>query len=231
MSEQAYLHFEAGPLYVAEGSACRERAGVPSPSEWTEDEITSIRAALKKLSAGRIPDPNDAEDLVQETLLTLVAKCPRADLRKSPLVWSMGVLRRKVGNYYRKARRTTSLDDWESGRRQRPPLAGGGSVGAGLFPAAPSPEISLLRDEMQGIVDETLSRLPDAQRQAMELLISGLDPGEIVDRLNPERYQNVINRLHRARRRLAAELARHGLGPDSGTGLRKMKRSLGKRRG
>ena len=62
------------------------------------------------------------------------------------------------------------------------------------------------------------------------MLISGLDPGEIVDRLDPERYQNVINRLHRGRRRLAAELARYGLGPDGRTGLRKRKRGLGKRR-
>ncbi len=128
------------------------------------------------------------------------------------------MFRRKVGNYYRRARRTTSLEEWESGRG-RPPRAAG-----------TSPETSLLHDEVQSIVDETLARLPASQRQAMEMLISGLDPGEIVDRLDPERYQNVINRLHRGRRRLAAELARYGLGPDGRTGLRKMKRSLGKRR-
>lgn len=218
MSEHAYLPFDDLPLCVSDGSVCRERAGARAPSEWADDEIAAIRAALKKISAGRILDPSDAEDLVQETLLTLIAKCPRDELRKSPLVWSMGVFRRKVGNYYRRARRTTSLEDWESGRG-RPPRAAG-----------TSPETSLLHDEVQRIVDETLARLPASQRQAMEMLISGLDPGEIVDRLDPERYQNVINRLHRGRRRLAAELARYGLGPDGRTGLRKMKRGLGKRR-
>lgn len=218
MSEHAYLPFDDLPLCVSDGSVCRERAGARAPSEWADDEIAAIRAALKKISAGRILDPSDAEDLVQETLLTLIAKCPRDELRKSPLVWSMGVFRRKVGNYYRRARRTTSLEDWQSGRG-RPPRAAG-----------TSPETSLLHDEVQRIVDETLARLPASQRQAMEMLISGLDPGEIVDRLDPERYQNVINRLHRGRRRLAAELARYGLGPDGRTGLRKMKRGLGKRR-
>lgn len=229
MSEHAYLPFDDLPLYVSDGSVCRERAGALAPSEWADDEIAAIRAALKKLSAGRILDPSDAEDLVQETLLTLIAKCPRDELRKSPLVWSMGVFRRKVGNYYRRARRTTSLEDWESGRG-RSPRSGGPSPEPGLSPAPTSPETSLLHDEVQRIVDETLARLPASQRQAMEMLISGLDPGEIVDRLDPERYQNVINRLHRGRRRLAAELARYGLGPDGRTGLRKMKRSLGKRR-
>jgi RNA polymerase sigma factor (sigma-70 family) len=223
VSKHAYLPLDDLPLYISDGSVCRERAVARAPSEWADDEIVAIRAALKKIAAGRILDPSDAEDLVQETLLTLIAKCPRDQLRKSPLVWSMGVFRRKVGNYYRRSRRTTSLEDWESGRgRPSPEL--------GLSPAPASPETSLLHAEVLRIIEETVSRLPASQRRAMEMLISGLNPGEIVDRLDPERYQNVINRLHRGRRRLAAELARYGLGPEGRTGMRKMKRSLGKRR-
>ena len=58
----------------------------------------------------------------------------------------------------------------------------------------------------------------------MELLLAGLEPGEIVKRLHPERYQNVINRLHRGRKKLAKELAKYGYGPHAKKGLRKMKR-------
>jgi hypothetical protein len=58
----------------------------------------------------------------------------------------------------------------------------------------------------------------------MELLLAGLEPGEIVRHLHPERYQNVINRLHRGRKKLAKELAKYGYGPHAGKGMRTMKR-------
>ena len=63
----------------------------------------------------------------------------------------------------------------------------------------------------------------------MELLIGGLNPGEIVNQLHPERYQNVINRLHRGRKKLAQELAKYGYGPEAKTGFRKMKRCRSKK--
>lgn len=214
MSNHAYLPIEYASPYVSESSPCKEYAAEHYLSQWTEEEISSIRAVLQKLSTSRIMNANDAEDLVQETLLTLIAKCPKITLEKGPLVWSMGILRKKVGNYYRKVRRYAALGDNEPELQQQ------------ILQncAATSPEVNIFHDELQVLVDETVSQMPAAQRQAIELLIGGLNPGEIVNQLHSDSYQNVINRLHRGRKKLARELAKYGYGPEAKSGLRKMKR-------
>jgi RNA polymerase sigma factor (sigma-70 family) len=212
----AYLLIH-GSFLISEGSA-RYQFG-PNPSDWTDDDIAAIRVVLQKLTAIRIMNDNDAEDLVQDTLLTMIAKHPGPALEKGPLIWGMGILRNKVGNYYRKAQRYASLGQWEAHTQQQHEQ----SMIAG------SPEIKVLHKELQRIVDDTMAQLPSSQRQPMELLIAGLNTGEIVRQLYPERYQNVINRLHRGRKRLAKELAKYGYGPDAQTGMHKLKRCRGKK--
>ena len=125
----------------------------------------------------------------------------------------MGILRKKVGNYYRRARRNTSLCTNEPGIEQ--------CTQQSLISS--SPETNIFHEELQNIINQTLLQLPSSQRKAMELLLAGLEPGEIVKRLHPERYQNVINRLHRGRKKLAKELAKYGYGPHARKGMRKMK--------
>jgi RNA polymerase sigma factor (sigma-70 family) len=199
-------------LFISEGSAQYEFG--PNPSGWTDDEIAAIRVVLQKLTAIRILNDTDAEDLVQDTLLTMIAKSPGPALQKGPLIWSMGILRNKVGNYYRKAQRYASLGQWESQARyqnERSTLEG-------------SPEVTMLQEELQQIVDDTMARLPISQRQPLELLMTGLNTGEIVRQLQPERYQNVINRLHRGRKKMAKELAKYGYGPEAQTGMHQLKR-------
>jgi RNA polymerase sigma factor (sigma-70 family) len=199
-------------LYISE-EAVRYEFG-PDPSGWKEDEIAAIRIVLQKLTAIRILNETDAEDLVQDTLLTMITKKPAAALRKGPLIWSMGILRNKVGNYYRKVQRSATLDQWESqARRQNDP-----------FMIANSPEALALHEELQQIVDNTMEQLPALQRQPMELLMAGLNTGEIVRQLHPERYQNIINRLYRGRQKMAKELAKYGYGPDARNGLHQFKR-------
>jgi len=165
-------------------------------------------------------NPNDAEDLVQDTLLTMITKHPGKELQKGNLVWGMGILRKKVGNYYRRTQRNAFLWTKET-RIQR---------GTEHSPVSASPETNLFHEELQNIIHQTLPQLPSSQRKAMELLLSGLEPAEIVKRLHPERYQNVINRLHRGRKKLAQELAKYGYGPHAQKGMRSMKRCLIKKR-
>jgi DNA-directed RNA polymerase specialized sigma24 family protein len=144
----------------------------------------------------------------------MIAKSPGPELQKGPLIWSMGILRNKVGNYYRKAQRYASLGQLESQsrhRNERSMLTG-------------SPEVTVLHDELQRIVDDTMAQLPVSQRRPMELLMTGLNTGEIVRQLHPERYQNVINRLHRGRKKMAKELAKYGYGPDAQAGMHQLKR-------
>jgi len=210
----AYLHIEYRPVFVSESSPRQKPEIGPGRCEWTDDEISAIRVVLQRLTALRIPNSDDAEDLVQDTLLTMIAKGPGSELEKGPLVWSLGILRKKVGNYYRKAQRYSSLSHQESLTWQWTQQS----------MLESSPEGRVFHGELEEIIAETLAQLPLSQQQAMELLLAGLDPGEIARQLHPERYQNVINRLHRARKKLAKELARYGYGPGTKTGRGKPRR-------
>jgi RNA polymerase sigma-70 factor, ECF subfamily len=189
-------------FHQSDHSQVRETTGsllnAPDPrlTRWTEQELVRIRIVLRKLTAQRVGNPEDAEDLVQETLLTMVRKAPEVEIEKGMLIWAMGILRKKVGNYYRRAQRLYPFD--------------AESQHAGCIPIVPSPESSLHHTELLAIVDELLSKLTAAERTAIDLYLAGRQTGEIVALLHPERYQNIVNRLHRGRKKLARELARHG---------------------
>ena len=187
------------PGYYRTGDQC-----IP----WTEEELIHIRLVLRKLTALRVGNPHDAEDLVQETLLTMVRKAPEIDIEKGLLIWSLGILRRKIGNYYRRVRRLNELMEartisWDKCRCPS---------------VIPSPESSLHLRELHAAVEEVLSRLPPLERQAIDFYLMGMQTREIAAMLSPERYQNVVNRLHRGRKKLANELARQGY---NGAAIRK----------
>lgn len=162
---------------------------------WSNDELARIRLVLQRLTSLRIENEADAEDLVQETLLTMTQKCPESGPDKGLLIWSMGILRKKIGNYYRKARRYVPMECAETSGRAR---------------VCTSPELRFLQSEMAHLVRKTLHALPDRERRAMELCLAGLQAHEIVASLHPETYQNVINHLFRGRRKIAAQLASLG---------------------
>lgn len=213
MHNPAYLYLEYPPSFVSDGSALEPCALEPAPFEWTDDEIESIRIALKRLTSIRVMNPNDVEDLVQETLLTMISRHPGAELEKGLLVWSMGILRRKLGNYYRKVQRYAPLSEHKASVGHTMPI--------------PAPDRKVFREELERLVKEVLTQIPPFQRQALELMLSGLSAREIAEELSPVRYQNVINRLHRGRKKLAEALAKHGYGPGTAASLRRMKPSRG----
>jgi RNA polymerase sigma factor (sigma-70 family) len=210
----AYIHQEQKPIFIRESSSRlayeRERRRL----QLAEDEIAAIRIVLQRLAILRTLNCADVEDLVQETLLTMITKSPEGELEKGLLVWTLGILRNKLGNYYRKSHRFPVLGNPETAPRR----CGNQSDALG------SPEARFFAKELRTIVDQKVSELPDSQREVMELLVAGLDTGEIVSQLHPERYQNVVNRLHRGRKKLAMELAKYGYGPGSLTALKRAKR-------
>lgn len=217
MRNPAYLYVEDLPAFISDGSSREPYAFKPGRFRGTDDEISAIRVVLKKLTSIRIINSNDVEDIVQETLLTMISKDPGAELEKGPLVWSMGILRRKVGNYYRKSQRHAPLDEKITSARE--------------WISAATPEGKLFHEELKAIVDEVLTQIPPFQRQALELMIAGLNAREITEELHPVRYQNVINRLYRGRKKLAEALAKYGYGPEAAVSLRKMKPVRGKKSG
>lgn len=197
MHNFAYSFFyQSGHSRVCETTGIRFRSLGTPVAQWTDQELAHIRVVLRKLTSQRVGNPEDAEDLVQETLLTMVRKAPEIEIEKGMLIWAMGILRKKVGNYYRRAQRLNSLDV----EIQH----------TGHTPLVPSPESSLHHTELRAIVDDLLSKLTPTERTAIDLYLAGRQTSEIVTLLHPERYQNIVNRLHRGRKKLARELARHG---------------------
>ena len=187
----------------------------PKRNTWTDEELSRIRRELRKLTALRVPNAADAEDIIQDTLLTLIHSCPRECLEKDPIAWSAGVLRNKIGNYYRKGRYRAKRETVETEIRHDRPQSG----------TTVSPERDLLQEELRNIIAGAVESLPRAQKTAIKMLIAGLKPGEIAAKMSPERYQTVINHLHRGRKKLAQELTRHGFG-----GMYEMKRSPGEKK-
>ena len=200
------LHFdspELEPCYICETIPFASRKTSPSAPklhDHTHEELASIRLVLRKLTSLRIANEQDAEDLVQDTFLTMTEKYPGGELKKNLLIWSMGILRKKVGNYYRKT---------------RPHLPNpGGSVKVRRWNVGKvmthSPESDLRHAELRLLVKRLIGEFPLPERRVLELRMAGLETREIALRLRPERYQNVVNRIYRGRRRLARQLIRYG---------------------
>jgi len=198
-----YTYLKYKILYVAERSNPKHYGSRTGFLKLNEDELTAIRKSLQKITRRRILDIADAEDIVQDTLLAMIMSNPGGELKKGMHAWSRGILRNKVGNYYRKSQRHTSL----------------GERDYGICISVPDPtvvatqEITLSNKEMKKIIEKKLEEFTPEVRKVMELLISGFKAGEIVDQLHPEPYQKIINRLYRGRKKLARELLRCGFGP------------------
>ena len=216
MRQLAYsLYFDSDPSRICESIGLKGFPAAVPHDGWTDDELNSIRLVLRKLTALRVGNPADAEDLVQETLLTMLRKTPEGDLEKGRLIWAMGILRRKVGNYYRRAQRFTL-------REEQVRYAWQGSS------SFPTPESNLHHAELVDKIEGILLGLPPNERRPVDLYLAGRETGEIVSALRPERYQNIVNRLHRGRRKVARELARYGYEREGLCKLRKRKPDMQK---
>ncbi len=211
----SYIVVGSQALHIGETAAAGYRRSAKL-QDWPDDELRRIRVVLQKLSELRVANAEDAEDLVQETFLTMTSKGLGVELEKGLLVWSMGILRNKVGNYYRKARRAAPLHDFSHHERSA------ANLGTGIQ----TPESRLHHAELRALITGILGGLTCGEREAVQLLLAGMPTGEIAARLHPVPYQNVVNRLHRGRKKLAAALAQFGYVPRSGVKRRPRPRKL-----
>jgi RNA polymerase sigma factor (sigma-70 family) len=167
-----------------------------------EEELERVRRVLCKLINFRVQNNHDAEDLVQETLLTIASKYPDMNLTKSLTAWGVGILRKKIGNYYKKMHRSIVF-------------AGEGFAKAKGARHMPLQESLLHYRELLALIHSILATFPAQQQSALRLLCQGLGTKEIVEELHPELYHNTALRLHRGRKILAQELSRLGYGPEN----------------
>jgi RNA polymerase sigma-70 factor (ECF subfamily) len=139
----------------------------------------------------RTASQDDAADILAETFLTAWRRLDELPPGDDAKLWLYGIARRVLANYYRGERRRSALAD-----RLRAELA------RSYVP----PEF----DDEAARVAEALRRLPQQQRELLALNAwEGLGHGEIATVLGCSRNAVRI-RLHRARIRLAAELASTG---------------------
>lgn len=156
---------------------------------------------LLRVALTMTPQPADAEDLVQDTLLRAWRSLHTFD-GAHPRAWLLTILRNAEVNRHRR-QRPELLDD--------PDLpAEHASHGDGSHESAEDVVVSRAFDE---VVDAALAALPDHFRQAVLLVdVDGLSYSEASSLLGvPE--GTLMSRLHRARKRIRDRLTTAGLAP------------------
>jgi RNA polymerase sigma factor (sigma-70 family) len=139
----------------------------------------------------RTASPDDAADILAETFLTAWRRLDELPPGDDAKMWLYGVARRVLANYHRGERRRSALAD---------------RLHAELASSYVPPEF----DGESAEIAEAMRRLPQRQQELLALNAwEGLDYGEIATVLGCSRNAVRI-RLHRARIRLAAELASTG---------------------
>jgi RNA polymerase sigma factor (sigma-70 family) len=178
---------------------------VPSPRDARDDQrqrrFDELYEANQQAILGyllrRTESTEDAADVFAETFLTAWRRLDDLPPGPQARLWLYGTARRVLANYRRGTRRRLALAD-----RLRADL-----------------EISFLSAEPAGelaAISAAFRRLPEPDRELLALVAwEGLDPGQIAAVLDCSRNAARI-RLHRARRRLAVELDRSSVTPESG---------------
>lgn len=177
----------------------------PSLNDWPDKELGRIERQMRRVARRRVDNDHDAEDLVQETFLTMLQKYPGHELRKGLQVWGNGILRNKIGNFYKRARRESSTRN-HRGRRPAPPPSQSCSE---------SPDVPLLYSDLRLLLRRLMSDFDPAARAVMEMFFEGLKAAEIGSFMQTQPYQTLVSKLHRGRRTLGRRLSRFGYRPES----------------
>ncbi|MHC4473320.1 MAG: RNA polymerase sigma factor, partial [Planctomycetota bacterium] len=196
------------PGITPEDCLRRFRGGAPGALgelfDLTAPELFAVALSLA-------PDAASAEDALQETFLALLGAADRHDPARPVLPWLMGILRMKVKEARRRARRAPDP------RRLRP------------LPAPDDPVVRAAESEITVKAREALDRLPEPYRSVALLRWRyGLEPSEIAH-VRSEPPGTVRSILHRAlaqlRKRLPA-LPAFLLLPRPARGLDEVRRAI-----
>jgi RNA polymerase sigma factor (sigma-70 family) len=179
----------------------------PSPSPASEPEIaTSVldwgatlaayQGWLRRVVASRLHEAQAVDEVMQDVALAAVSQHSPLQNPARAAVWLYRLAVRHVLLYRRKTGRQRSLVDRYAARKA-----------ASEIDASPSPLGWLVHDERQQLVQQALRRLPPRDAELLILKhAEGYGARELAERLGVA-VATVETRLHRARRRLRAELA------------------------
>lgn len=161
----------------------------------TEQILGSLSRTIYRFGMGFCRDPDQAEDLTQDVLQTLLAWLPRFRGESSLSTWAFTVARRVCVRRQRRLARMTSLEG-RGGMKSRADASAG-------------PAERMEQRELAMAIESAVSALPDQQREVVLLRdVEGLPASEVAAVLGiGERA--VKSRLHRARLALRVMLAAH----------------------
>src|SRR5580704_16349308 len=151
---------------------------------------------LRRVVASRLGEPQAVDEVMQDVALAAVAQRSPLHNPARAAVWLYRLAVRQVLIYRRKTGRQRSLVNRYAARKD-----------VNEIDAAPSPLGWLVRDERQQLVQHALRRLSPRDAELFILKYAeGYTARELAERLGVA-ISTIEARLHRARRRLRAELA------------------------
>ena len=169
--------------------------------------VARLHAPMVRLAMGYVRDRDLAEDVVQESWLTVFRTLDRFEERSSLKTWILGIALNTARSRRRKERRVLPFSSlWH----RDDPDGRGPTVDRSRFDAGGNwkqipdswsnvPESSLLSQETMQHVRDAVDTLPPAQREVLVLRdVAGLDAGEVRGMLGIT-AENQRVRLHRAR--------------------------------
>jgi RNA polymerase sigma-70 factor (ECF subfamily) len=185
---------------LLEDGACVERA-LAGDGAGFEALMRRHHGALARMLRAIVRNPEDAEDLLQETFLRAYRYLHRFDRSRPFAPWLMCIGANLARNHLRRLR-----------VRQEVPLEdGGGEEGEGMFEGAWLADARTAQDlghrELLARTREALELLPEDQRAVLEMRLLGeMSYKEIAAALDLP-IGTVMSRLSRARSRIQAGLA------------------------
>lgn len=172
----------------------------------------ATRNYLLKYAQHRLQDTDQAEDVVQETLLTACRSGHTFAGQSSEKTWLVGVLKHKISDYLRRTQRERAVFALEQETATEEEEA----FSREMYSLPPAewndPWRALVRKDFQAVLAQGLNILPVRQAQVFWLReVEGLSTEEICAHLEIS-ATNALVLLYRARLRLRAYLERHWFG-------------------
>lgn len=168
-----------------------------------EKVILSNLSFIKSAAYKMVRQPEDAEDLLQETLLRAYRFFSKFEKGTHPKAWLYRIMKNTNINNYRKRLReidTNSNEDVEI--KGAHPLFES-------FKKIQDPNRALLNKYLMEKIRKVLKKLPDEFRDTLVLcLIEGYSYKEVAEKMNCP-LGTIMSRIHRARKLLQKELDSH----------------------
>lgn len=156
-------------------------------------DFVKLNQTLLRIASKYVGNKDDAEDLVQETLKTIIEKQPAAagcEDQKGFVLWCYRILRNKIGNYYRMRMRR--------GSKQRVLNHVFGFMRAN----SADPSELYNAQELHDKLIRALRQLDTHHRKVIWLLYSGCDKEQMLKELGLSNPKQLKNKIFRSREKL-----------------------------